>query len=328
MGATSCGEFIDGYQDSGSIVILLLDLRPDAYTILFFESGGRKLKDVAEHIAQVGMKKFKKPAFVMCSTGVSSSGEIFSGDVLLRSMETIVGPNVKIFGGMAGDDGTFTGSWVFTNEEETDEGIVALLLDEEKVSLYGMAVSGWKPVGISKTVTKSEGGWIYTIDEQPALEMYFRYLGKEPVPGEDKRKIFEDVGIHYPFQVEGTADPVMRTPIMVNSDEDALKVDFDVPTGTKIRFSVPPDFDIVEDILAKANELKTAKEAEAEALLVFSCAGRLSALGPLANAENEGLHEIWKAPMAGFYTYGEYGTANGHQEFHSTTCCWVALKEK
>ena len=116
---------------------------------------------------------------------------------------------------------------------------------------------------------------------------------------------------------------------MVNGDEDALKVDFDVPQGTKIRFSVPPDFDIVENILAKANELKNAGNAEAEALLIFSCAGRLSALGPMANMENEGLHEIWKAPMAGFFTYGEYGTAtNGKQEFHSTTCCWVALKEK
>ena len=35
IGATSCGEFIDGYQDVGSAVILLLDLRSDAYTILF-----------------------------------------------------------------------------------------------------------------------------------------------------------------------------------------------------------------------------------------------------------------------------------------------------
>ena len=328
VGATSCGEFIDGYQDSGSAAILLLDLRRDAYTILFEKTGGRNLSEVAAQMARSGLEKFKKPAFILCSTGVSARGEIFSGDILLRSMEAVVGPHINIYGGMAGDDGTFTGSYVFTDNRESDEGIAALVLDEEKISLHGMAISGWKPIGISKTVTKSKDGWIYTIDDQPALEMYFRYLGKEPIPGEDKRKIFEDVGIHYPFQVEGAADPVMRTPIMVNADEDALKVDFDVPQGTKIRFSVPPDFDIVEDILAQASELKNARQAEAEALLIFSCAGRLSALGPLANSENEGLHEVWKAPMAGFFTYGEYGTSvNGRQEFHSTTCCWVALKE-
>ena len=75
---------------------------------------------------------------------------------------------------------------------------------------------------------------------------------KEPVSGEDKHKIFEDVGVHYPFQVEReTVEPVMRTPIMVNDEQDALKVDFDVPEGTRLRFSVPPDFDIVENVIRR-----------------------------------------------------------------------------
>jgi hypothetical protein len=49
----------------------------------------------------------------------------------------------------------------------------------------------------------------------------------------------------------------------------------------------------------------------------------------MITAENEGLYDIWKAPMAGFFTYGEYGKGiEGKQKFHSTTCSWVALKEK
>ena len=56
---------------------------------------------------------------------------------------------------------------------------------------------------------------------------------------------------------------------------------------------------------------------------------RLNALGPLAQQENDGMAKIWKAPMVGFYTYGEFGRAiNGKHEFHSTTCIWVALKEQ
>ena len=115
----------------------------------------------------------------------------------------------------------------------------------------------------------------------------------------------------------------------INKEENALQCDFDVLQGSKLRFSMPPDFDIVEKVLDDARELKNESRFEAEALLIFSCAGRLSALGPMTNVENEGLTEIWKVPMAGFYTYGEYGRAiKGKQEFHSTTCCWVALKEK
>lgn len=39
--------------------------------------------------------------------------------------------------------------------------------------------------------------------------------------------------------------------------------------------------------------------------------------------------EIWKAPLADFYTYDVFGRAiNNKYEFHSTSCSWVALKEQ
>lgn len=330
LGATSCGEFINGYQDVGSVVILLLDLSRDAYTILFSAIGDKNVQEAAAELARTALEKFRKPAFILCSTGVSIKAELLDGEALVHSIEKLVGPQVNIYGGMAGDDGTFTGTYVFTYEKETDAGIAALVLDEDKISLHGMAMSGWKPIGIFRTVTKSKGNLIYTIDDQPALDMYLKYLGKDPASVTDKFKIFDEVGLHYPFQVERErGEPVMRTPMSFNPDENALICDFDVPQGSKLRFSLPPDFDIVEKVLERASALKNAAHAEADALLIFSCAGRFSALGPLTNAENDGLSEVWKAPMAGFFTYGEYGRAiNGKHEFHSTTCCWVALKEK
>jgi hypothetical protein len=121
----------------------------------------------------------------------------------------------------------------------------------------------------------------------------------------------------------------MVSPMKINKDEKAIMCEAHIPQGSKIRFSMPPDFDIVDKVLNKATELKNSSELDAEALLIFSCAGRLSAMGPLANQENQGLAEVWNVPMAGFYSYGEYGRAiNGRQEYHSTTCCWVVLNEK
>ncbi len=330
LGATSCGEFIEGYQDTGSIVILLLNLHRDAYTILFEKIGDRTVSDAGASLAKAALKKFNKPAFILCSTGVSMKGEVLDGYALVQSVEQVIGIGVSIYGGMAGDDGTFSGTFVFTNENETDEGIAALVLDEKKVRLHGMAISGWRPIGIFRTVTKSKGNLVYTIDGQPALELYLKYLGQERELIADKYKIFDEVGLHYPFQVEREArSPVMRTPMAFNEEENALVCDFDVPQGAQLRFSMPPDFDIVETVLQGASDLKNSTGADAEALLIFSCAGRFSALGPLTSLENDGLSEVWKTPMAGFFTYGEYGKAfSGKQEFHSTTCCWVALQEK
>jgi small ligand-binding sensory domain FIST len=68
---------------------------------------------------------------------------------------------------------------------------------------------------------------------------------------------------------------------------------------------------------------------EADALIVFSCVGRLVSLGPMSSLEVEGLADVWKKPMIGFFSLGEFGTVpGGKPEFHGTTVSWVALKEK
>jgi hypothetical protein len=330
LGATSSGEFINGHQSEGETVIMLLDLKKTEYCILFEDIGERNINDAATQIAHNALKKFKKPAFILCTTFLSAGGKMLDGENLIRSIEKTIGPQVNLFGGMAGDDISFTGTYVFTNNRSTDYGMVALVLDEEKISLHGIAVSGWKPMGVFRTITKSEDNLIYTIDDQPALEIYLRFLGEDRSSADDQVSFFESIGIHYPFQIEREGrEPKMCGPIGYDKEKKALVCESDVPQGSRFRFSTPPDFNIIETVVGKAKELKNETHAEAEALLIFSCAGRLSALGPMAHEENEGLYNVWKAPMAGFYTYGEFGRAvNGKHEFHSTTNSWVAIKEK
>ena len=330
VGATSCGEFIDGHQSEGECAILLFDLPKEDYFIVFEDIGERTQGEAATSMARTAVQKFKKPAFIFCSTFLSTNGKALEGETLMQSIEEVVGPQANIFGGMAGDDISFTGTYVFTNEKSTDYGMIALVLDEDKISLQGMAISGWKPIGISRTITKSEGNLIYTIDNKPALETYMRFLGLDISSADDRVEFFDSVGVHYPFQIEReNREPMMCNPIGYDREKDALIVESNVPQGSKFRFSTPPDFDIIETVVGKANDLKNQTSADAEALLIFSCASRLSALGPMAQEENEGLHTVWNVPMAGFYTYGEFGRAmNGKHEFHSTTCSWVALSEK
>jgi hypothetical protein len=330
IGATSSGEFINGHQSEGEAAIMLFDINKNDYCILFEDIGERKLNDAATNMAKTALRKFNKPAFILCSTLMSKSGKMIDGESLIRSIEKTVGPHVNLFGGMAGDDITFTGTYVFTYDQSTDHGMAALILNEDKINLYGMALSGWKPMGILRTITQSEDNLIYTIDDQPALDIYMRFLGKEKSSDDDQVKFFDSIGIHYPFQIEReNREPMMCNPIGYSREKGALICESNVAQGSRFRFSTPPDFDIIETVINKANELKNEVHAEADALLIFSCAGRLSALGPMAQEENEGLTAVWNAPMAGFYTYGEFGRAvNGKHEFHSTTNSWVALKEK
>ena len=330
FGASSSGEFIDGYQGEGSVVILLLDIKPEHFTILFEEIGSRNVRDVARQMGEDALRIFKKPAFILTANGDVETDEPINGEMIVRGIEAAVGPDVSISGGTAGNDMQLTGTRIFMQGRSSNRGVMALVLDEEKIEMHGLAISGWQPVGTTKTVTKSEGGWIYSIDGKPALEIFLNYMGKPALEGNAENKNFYQLGSTYPLQIQKeSGNPAMCAPAMFNKEEGSLLCEFNLPVGTKFRFSLPPDFDIIEEVLAQSAEVKSANHASADALLIFSCLGRLMNLGPLANEELEGLKNIWGVPMAGFYCYGEFGrTKNDRQDFHSTTISWAVLKEK
>lgn len=330
LGATSCGEFINGYQSEGEIVILLLDMNRNNFTILFEPIGDRTIQDAATKFAQAALEKFDNPSLIVCSTGMTAKGAYFDGETFVRSLENSFGPDKIFFGGMAGDDWTFSGTYVFTNQQETDLGMVALVIDMDKVSLGGMAITGWKPMGISRKVTKSKGTLLYTIDDKPAIDMYFKYLGQMEKLEDKDFNMFKEISIHYPLIVKKeSGETLLRSPMSIDHSENALVMDSEMQEGAEFWFTVPPDFDIAEEIIDQAKQLKSETMNDAEALLIFSCAGRPPVLGPLVTVENNGLADVWNTPMAGFFTYGEYGRAKkGKQEFHSGACCWVVLKEK
>jgi hypothetical protein len=214
---------------------------------------------------------------------------------------------------------------------ETNHGIIALVLDSEKVALLGLAMTGWKKLGISRKVTKSKGKLLYAIDDQPAVDLYLKYLGKGDQGGDRNFDLLKELSFEYPFIVKRATshETLIKSPMNIDHAENALVMDMEMKEGETFWFSVPPDFNIVEEIIDEAKAVRNAAGEDADAVLVFSCAGREPALGPMVTKENEGLAEVWNSPMAGFFTYGEFGRAkNGEQYFHSTACCWIALSEK
>ena len=330
LGATSCGEFTNGHQTEGEIALLLLELSKEHYTLLYEDIVDGSLEDTISRLADNALKQFTNPSLIICSTGINLKGKLFEGEKLVRNLSQNLGPDKIFFGGMAGDDWTMKGSFVFTNGKETNYGLVALVLNSDKITLKGMAITGWKPMGIARIVTKSKGNLLYEIDGKPAIELYLKYLGMSDKIAENDFKIFEELSIEYPFIVERDHnETVLKSPMTIDSTEKALFMDIPMPEGSKFWFTHPPEFDIVEEVIEKANQLKKDANEEADALLIFSCAGRQPILGPMATDENEGLAEVWNTPMAGFFTYGEFGRVlNGKQNFHSGACCWVTLKEK
>lgn len=148
---------------------------------------------------------------------------------------------------------------------------------------------------------KKQRTLLYSIDGKPAIEMYFKYLGQTDKLVDQDFNLFKDLAIYYPLIVKReSGETVLRSPMSIDHSENALVMDSEMQEGTEFWFTVPPDFDISEEIIKEAKHLKKEKLGDADALLIFSCAGRPPVLGPLVNVENEGLADVWKTPMAGF----------------------------
>jgi hypothetical protein len=324
FGSTTNGEFIDEETESGAIAILLMDMKKEHFSIHSAEFQQKNYRETSKSIASKAGREFERVAFLLAVSNAATDGE----EVLL-GLQEIAGEQVNAFGGAAGDDLTFNKTWVFTNRWESDNGMVCLALDEEKVSVSGIATCGWKAMGTEKIVTKSEGNHVFTIDDEPALDITTKYGGLENISPENKDLLLE-LAANFPLQLQREkGDPVMRPGLVVDWNDRSFYTSGTVPQGSKIRFSLPPDWDVMEKVVKGVQNLKETKMPEADALVVFSCAGRILSFGPMMNWEIEGVKKVWNVPMAGMFSYAELGRmSGGNLEMHNLTSCCVALKEK
>ena len=325
FGATTNGEFIDENHSKHSAAILLLDMNPEHFRVLFAEYPEKNYREVAAGIAKSAKQLFANPAFLLSGSHMETDAE-----QLLFGFEDVVGKQVNVFGGMAGDDYAFKEQYVFTNNKESNRGMVVLAVDEDKIMIRGKATCGWKAVGTERTVTKSEGNHVYTVDNIPVLDLTIKYGGLENIKENNADFVAMEIAVNFPLQLQREfGDPVMRPGLLVDWSDHSFYCSGSVPQGSKVRFSIPPDFDVMEKVIKGMEKLKAEEMAEADAVVVFSCAGRILALGPLMKQEIEGIKNVWNAPMAGMFSNAELARATGgNLEMHNCTTCCVALKEK
>ena len=324
FGATTSGEFIDEVTEKGTVVMLLLDIKKYHFQILFDEYPEKNYRETTRRIAKKAQVKLSNPAFLIFGSHLETDAE-----QLLFGFEDAVGKDVNVYGGMASDDYTFTEQFVFTNGKESSRGIVALALDESKILIKGKATCGWKAVGTEKTVTKSEGNHVYTVNDIPVLDLTAKYGGLENV-SPDNTGLLLEIAANLPLQLQREkGDPVMRPGLVVDWSDHSFYCSGSVPQGSKVRFSLPPDFNVMEKVIKGVQELKENEMPEADALIVFSCVGRILAFGPMMNQEIEVIKKVWNVPMAGMFSNAELARATGgNLEMHNLTRCCVALKEK
>lgn len=319
FGASTSEKFTEKGIEPDGIVVLLLDMNPDHFRLVFKDYNSASVYETASEVGAEGKNTFDHPAFIISTADIKTPGE-----EVIKGLLSKAGMAITVIGGMAGEHINFTGT-VFTNQSKTNSGIISLILDEDRIDIKGIAISGWKPVGTEKKITKSEGNWVFTIDNEPAMNVIKKFLGTEMLTSK-KSDGLDSFPLQ--FQREGKK-PIMRPIVLWNKEDQSVMLGAPVDEGSMFRFSLPPDLEVIDTVIDSTKTIKENELPDADAMLIFSCVGRLSSLGPMVNSEIEGLAATWNKPMAGFFSMGEFGKLDDTRpEFHGTTVSWVAIKEK
>lgn len=316
FGCTSSGEIANVNAFEESITVMLFDLPSETFTIKLFEGAETSSYQLGAKVATWAKQAFETSALLILSAGLHADGEA----IVHGALES-VGSEIPLFGGLAGDDLKMQGTYTFTEAAITGLGVLALAIDGSRVEVNGLAVSGWKGIGTLKTITRAEGNIVQSIDDQPALDVYSRYLNINL--GDD-----QTLAAEYPLLLlRDDGSYVLRAAMIINPDKSMVYAGT-VPQGSKVQFSMPPSTEIIDFAIENLSAYKQ-NICSPEAILLFSCKGRHLALGPMIEDEITAIYNLWEVPLAGFFTYGEIGpTATGRSDFHNNTLALVTLREK
>lgn len=321
VGSSSGGNILA--QNSGnvifeeSIVITLLEIDKSCYAYMMKEQ--QDLSDMAlgNEIGQWALGQFDHPHIIVIGSGMGMNGQ-----ELVEGILETAGMDTNLFGGIAGDDIRFEKNYIFNGQKVVENGALVLAFDPGMIDLHGLSTSGWVGLGKDLTITAAESNIVYSIDNQPALEVYKSYLSVQDTD-------LPAIGVEYPLLIKRDDDTyALRAVMGVDRKHKSLIFSGTVPEEAIVSFSSSPGFEVIER--TKENiEAFHREHPEADLLLLFSCMARHLALGPVITEEITFAREKWNLPVTGFFTYGEIGTNSGKVcDFYNQTYSLVIFKEK
>jgi len=319
VGCTSSGEITDNNIYEGNISVLLLDMPQNDYKIL-----KKHVNDDDNYTNITTLGKQINHSFYHASVLLFSGGITFDGVKIVDCIKEVNKSDLPIYGGLAGDDLRLKTTFSFSNNWISESGVVALVINNDKIKVKGKCVSGWESIGGKHQVTKCKGNILYEINEKPALDTYNKYFGF--ANDLNNQEFIQSISGQYPliFHKPG-GYTIMRSAVINDLEKNAIVLAGSVSEGDYFEFGIAPDFELYDRTITAFKPLKR-EIPNIDAALIINCKGRQTAFGPEIENETEAIYSLWKAPTVGFFSYGEIGNVdNGPCEFHNVTCTLATL---
>jgi hypothetical protein len=112
------------------------------------------------------------------------------------------------------------------------------------------------------------------------------------------------------------------------NDDKSIVYAGSIPECAKVRFGMAPGMEVIDRAIEQISEFKR-QAPRSDAMVLFSCAARHLAFGPMVEDEISAVRKLWGVPLVGLFTSGEIGPVlHGGCDFHNHTLVPVLIYEK
>jgi hypothetical protein len=258
-----------------------------------------------------------------------SDGLAVNGTALIKGLKNILGDDVNLSGGLAGDGANFKNTYVLLDGIPTENVAAAVGFYGSDIKISSSADGGWIPFGPVRSITKSVANVLYELDGRPALELYKQFLGEQA-------KKLPSSALLFPIFLKSGTDKMdrnaVRTILSVDEVNQSMTFAGDVPEGTSIQLMRAGH----ENLFEAAKNVSQINAAQLDQslhtlCLIVSCVGRRLVLGENTEGEVEKVFEhLPKGTVqTGFYSYGEIASGrSGICDLHNQTIAMTLIQEK
>lgn len=245
---------------------------------------------------------------------------------VVRGAHSVVGAEIPLVGGCAGDDLKMQSTRQFHGAEVMTNAVVGAAIGSEAPLGVGVR-HGWRRVGSPMLVSESDANRVLTLDDEPALDVYLRRLDA-PVEAASDPAAFTRFALTHPLGLQRRSGEEVRFVAGANFEDRSLTCVAHVPQGGLTWF-MEGDNESVLDATdgACAEAVAQLQGADPLGFLAFDCIARRGVLGD-GGIEEEVTRiagHASGAPVAGFYTYGEIARTRGTGGFHNQTLVVLAM---
>ena len=263
-----------------------------------------------------------------------ASGIDIANDQLIAGLESVLGPEVVIFGATSSDQMQGVATFQAIDGQIFQHAAFAVGFWDPTLVVETSATHGFVAVGDPREVTRAEGNRIIELDGQPAWNAYLEWLGLPADASEgDTIPIGALAEVLTPELAGEYGNPHILRVVTHHTESNAIVYATTCPVGTSLSLTVRDEERIFRDMDRMLADLTSRRPGQVPvAVFHADCLARGRRLFNRV-MKDELVHRMQQPfatddvppPWFGMYGFGEYARLGGRNAYHNYTTALATI---